>query len=45
MSPDECRSSSVDGIDPGDHTMNCEVEEHTADPGGGHEFRIISLTR
>lgn len=39
------RSSSLSGLQPGDHMLHCEVEEGTADPGGGHEFRIISLTR
>lgn len=32
-------------LEPGDHLLHCEVLEATADPNGGHEFRIISLTR
>ena len=32
-------------LTPGDHILRCEVLEATADPGGGHEFRIISVMR
>ena len=32
-----------DDLTPGDHILRCEVLEATADPGGGHEFRIISV--
>lgn len=27
----------------GEHTMTCEALDETTDPGGGKEFRIISL--
>ncbi|EIW70457.1 hypothetical protein TREMEDRAFT_73476 [Tremella mesenterica DSM 1558] len=27
----------------GRHTLTCEVSQETSDPGGGHEFRIISV--
>lgn len=30
-------------LPPGRHSVRCEVLEETADLGGGHEFRIISL--
>jgi hypothetical protein len=29
----------------GDHVLRCEVLQATADPGGGTEFRIISVMR
>jgi hypothetical protein len=29
---------------PGKHLLHCEVVEDTSDPGGGHEFRMTSLT-
>lgn len=32
-------------LTPGDHILRCEVLAATADPGGGHEFRIISVMR
>ncbi|KAG9094353.1 CRISPR-associated endonuclease/helicase Cas3 [Ceratobasidium sp. UAMH 11750] len=32
------------GIPPGPHEVTCEVLSETKDPGGGHEFRLISLT-
>ena len=32
-------------LTPGDHILHCELLEATADPGGGHEFRIISVKR
>ena len=32
-------------LTPGDHILRCELLEATADPGGGHEFRIISVMR
>ncbi|ORY32861.1 hypothetical protein BCR39DRAFT_522172 [Naematelia encephala] len=27
----------------GRHTITCEISEETSDPGGGHEFRLISI--
>ena len=32
-------------LNPGDHILRCELLEAPADPGGGHEFRIISVMR
>ncbi|KAL1408264.1 hypothetical protein Q8F55_005070 [Vanrija albida] len=32
-----------DDLPPGTHKVHCELLESTADPGGKHEFRIISL--
>lgn len=32
-------------LTPGDHILRCELLEATADPGGGTEFRIISVMR
>ena len=32
-------------LSPGDHILRCELLEATPDPGGGHEFRIISVMR
>lgn len=32
-------------LTPGEHILRCELLEATADPGGGHEFRIISVMR
>lgn len=29
---------------PGAHLLHCEVIADTSDPGGGHEFRMTSLT-
>ncbi|GHJ85051.1 hypothetical protein NliqN6_1453 [Naganishia liquefaciens] len=33
----------ADNLQPGLHSVECELLEDTKDPGGGHEFRIISL--
>ncbi|QRW19610.1 GDSL-like lipase/acylhydrolase family protein [Rhizoctonia solani] len=33
------------GVPAGSHEVTCEVLQETRDPGGGHEFRLISLTR
>jgi hypothetical protein len=30
---------------PGDHVLKCELLDKPADPGGGTEFRIISVMR
>ncbi|CEL58276.1 hypothetical protein RSOLAG1IB_03022 [Rhizoctonia solani AG-1 IB] len=32
------------GVSEGPHEVTCEVLQATSDPGGGHEFRLISLT-
>ncbi|KAJ9117453.1 hypothetical protein QFC22_004303 [Naganishia vaughanmartiniae] len=32
-----------ENLEPGMHTVECELLEETQDPSGGHEFRIISL--
>ncbi|ELU43286.1 capsule structure designer protein [Rhizoctonia solani AG-1 IA] len=32
------------GVPAGSHEVTCEVLQETRDPGGGHEFRLISLT-
>ncbi|KGB74594.1 hypothetical protein I307_02196 [Cryptococcus deuterogattii 99/473] len=32
-----------DNLQPGKHTVTCELLEETSDPGGGHEFRMISM--
>lgn len=29
----------------GQHVVQCQLLEETADPNGGHEFRVISLMR
>ncbi|WWC92047.1 uncharacterized protein L201_007001 [Kwoniella dendrophila CBS 6074] len=34
-----------DDLKPGDHVLHCELSDQTADPKGGHEFRIISVMR
>lgn len=34
-----------DNLQPGKHTVTCELLEETSDPGGGHEFRMISMMR
>ncbi|OCF34476.1 hypothetical protein I316_03991 [Kwoniella heveanensis BCC8398] len=34
-----------DDLEPGEHTLHCELLKDTADPKGGHEFRIISVMR
>ncbi|ORY35911.1 hypothetical protein BCR39DRAFT_568808 [Naematelia encephala] len=39
------QSLTLDGITPGSHTLHCELLEDTKDPGGGKEFRIISVMR
>ncbi|WVQ77182.1 hypothetical protein IAR50_006865 [Cryptococcus sp. DSM 104548] len=33
------------GLSAGRHTITCELLEETSDPGGGHEFRMISMMR
>jgi hypothetical protein len=33
------------GLDKGKHTIRCELLQETSDPGGGTEFRIISIMR
>ncbi|QRW05670.1 capsule structure designer protein [Ceratobasidium sp. AG-Ba] len=38
-------SNIAEGVTPGPHEVTCEVLSETKDPGGGHEFRLISLTR
>ncbi|EAL23460.1 hypothetical protein CNBA1100 [Cryptococcus deneoformans B-3501A] len=32
-----------DNLQPGKHTITCELLEETSDPGGGREFRMISM--
>ena len=32
-------------LQPGPHDVTCELLQETADPEGGHEFRIISIMR
>jgi hypothetical protein len=32
-------------LKPGRHIVTCELLEETSDPGGGHEFRMISMMR
>ena len=32
-------------LEAGSHTISCQLLEETADPGGGHEFRMISIMR
>lgn len=34
-----------DNLQPGKHTITCELLEETSDPGGGREFRMISMMR
>lgn len=34
-----------DDLKPGTHVISCELLEETADPGGGHDFRMISIMR
>jgi len=34
-----------DDLHPGVHTITCEILNETSDPGGGHEFRMISMMR
>ncbi|KAI5474708.1 hypothetical protein MNV49_002553 [Pseudohyphozyma bogoriensis] len=31
------------GLEPGFHTLSCEVDESTSDPDGGHTFLIVAL--
>ncbi|WVQ82440.1 hypothetical protein IAT38_004568 [Cryptococcus sp. DSM 104549] len=38
-------ASIRDDLKPGRHTITCELLEETSDPGGGHEFRMISMMR
>ena len=33
-----------EGLEPGHHVLKCELLETTADPAGGKEFRLISVT-
>ncbi|KAG8947538.1 hypothetical protein FRC03_001017 [Tulasnella sp. 419] len=35
----------VVGAPPGNHLVHCEITKETDDPNGGHEFRIVALTR
>ena len=35
----------VQDAEPGEHILTCELLNETADPGGGKEFRIISVMR
>ncbi|KAG8691911.1 CRISPR-associated endonuclease/helicase Cas3 [Ceratobasidium sp. 423] len=37
-------SEIAGGVPAGPHEVTCEVLQETSDPGGGHEFRLISLT-
>nr|KAF8609408.1 hypothetical protein BDV93DRAFT_464639 [Ceratobasidium sp. AG-I] len=37
-------SDIASGISSGPHEVTCEILQETKDPGGGHEFRLISLT-
>ncbi|KAL7419164.1 hypothetical protein Q5752_006000 [Cryptotrichosporon argae] len=30
-------------LKPGEHTLHCELKDHTLDPAGGKEFRIIGV--
>lgn len=32
-----------EGLEPGEHTLTCELLKETADPEGGLEFRLISI--
>nr|ODN86120.1 hypothetical protein L203_04238 [Cryptococcus depauperatus CBS 7841] len=34
-----------DDLEPGEHTLTCELLNHTADPEGGKEFRLIAVMR
>lgn len=34
-----------EGLEPGEHTLTCELLRETADPEGGLEFRLISIMR
>lgn len=34
-----------EGLEPGEHTLTCELLKETADPEGGLEFRLISIMR
>ncbi|KIJ41191.1 hypothetical protein M422DRAFT_209303 [Sphaerobolus stellatus SS14] len=33
----------AEGVPPGKHVLTCEVMSETADPDGGHEFRLIAV--
>ncbi|EIW68892.1 hypothetical protein TREMEDRAFT_31125, partial [Tremella mesenterica DSM 1558] len=33
----------ADGLEPGHHSLSCELLQHTLDPGGGHEFRLFAI--
>lgn len=33
-----------DDLEPGEHILHCEILGETRDPGGGHEFRLTSVT-
>jgi hypothetical protein len=39
------RHNEIQGLSPGAHVLNCELTPDTHDPNGGHEFRLIGLTR
>jgi hypothetical protein len=40
------RFTSVrEGLAAGTHRLTCELLRSTADPNGGHEFRLISVMR
>ena len=38
-------STIRDDLSPGRHVVSCELLDETSDPGGGHEFRMISMMR
>lgn len=41
----ECSSQVIrDDLEPGEHILHCEILGETRDPGGGHEFRLTSVT-
>lgn len=39
-----CRSAQLTGIEAGERTLTCELQNNTEDPNGGKEFRIASIT-
>ena len=39
-----CRSAQLTGIEAGERTLTCELQNNTEDPSGGKEFRIASIT-
>ena len=45
MPPSFRFTTIADDLHPGLHSVECELLKDTKDPGGGHEFRIISLMR